>query len=97
MLYVGPDQQIHDDGFGMSTAPAYMLTSDGQRLELDTAYATSLTRQFQQSFRSRLPLGDAVARVTKAFGVQPCTPCQERQRAMNRFGDRFAEWTGWRR
>jgi hypothetical protein len=101
MIYIGPDQQLHDDGYGMQTAPAYGLSSSGERYELGYEQATELTRSFQASFQSRLPLGDAVARMTKAVGIQslfrdsqgsPCSPCQARQAAMNRFGDRVAAW-----
>ncbi len=28
-------------------------------------------------------LGDMVAGITKAFGVQPCSPCEERRRKLN--------------
>jgi hypothetical protein len=28
-------------------------------------------------------LGDMVAGITKFFGVQPCTPCEQRRRAFN--------------
>lgn len=28
-------------------------------------------------------LGDLVARATKAVGIEPCTPCEARRRAMN--------------
>ena len=31
-----------------------------------------------------LGLGDAVANVTQALGIQPCTPCQQRKEALNR-------------
>ncbi len=94
MYYVGPDNQIRDDGYGMQTAPAYGVTVSGERYELDPAYATRLAKHYQASMRSRLPLGDVVARMTKAVGIQPCTPCQARQAAMNRFGDRLASWRG---
>jgi hypothetical protein len=30
-------------------------------------------------------LGDAIKRVTYAFGVQPCGGCQQRAAALNRF------------
>lgn len=28
-------------------------------------------------------LGDAVKRLTEAFGVHPCTPCEKRQQELN--------------
>jgi hypothetical protein len=95
MFYVGPDNQIHDDGYGMQTAPAYAVGEDGARLELPPEHRARLTRQYQAQFQSRLPLGNAVARMTKAVGIQSCTPCQARQAAMNQFGDRLAGF--WRR
>jgi hypothetical protein len=97
MLYVAPDGSILDDGYGMATAPAYAVDEHGARLELSPEDALGLTRQYQAQFRSRLPLGDAVARVTKAVGIQPCTPCEARQRAMNQFGDRLAGYLPWQR
>jgi hypothetical protein len=32
---------------------------------------------------SHVPIGDAVARVTKALGVKTCTPCEMRRKKMN--------------
>jgi len=29
-------------------------------------------------------LGDAIARATRAVGIQPCAPCKRRQAALNR-------------
>lgn len=95
MFFIGPDNQIRDDGYGMQTAPAYAVNERGTRLELSAEDATALTRRWRAEFQSRLPLGDAVARMTKAVGIQPCTPCQARQAAMNQFGDRVASF--WRR
>jgi len=34
-------------------------------------------------------LGDAVERVTHALGLQRCTPCEERRRAMNQLAPRI--------
>jgi hypothetical protein len=28
--------------------------------------------------------GDVIARVTKAFGIQPCAPCEKRRQYLNR-------------
>lgn len=30
-------------------------------------------------------LGDAIAKVTKAVGIKPCAPCEERRRKLNRW------------
>lgn len=41
-------------------------------------------RQIRVPFLRRpLGAGDAVANVTKAFGVKPCTPCEQRRRWLN--------------
>ena len=90
-MYYVVNQEIYDDGYGMQTAPAYGVDAQGSRYELAPEYARELTMRYQAQM-SRLPLGDAVARVTKAFGVEPCSPCQRRQAAMNSFGDRLAGW-----
>lgn len=42
--------------------------------------------------RQTMGLGDVVAAATKAVGIQPCTPCQARQAALNRLLPRV-----WRR
>lgn len=39
--------------------------------------------------KSRLPLGDAVAKVTTAVGITPCGSCKERQKDLNDFGDKL--------
>lgn len=39
----------------------------------------------------RLQLGDAVATVTKAVGIEPCEECKKRQAFLNSFGDRLAK------
>jgi hypothetical protein len=94
MLYVATNGQLYDDGYGMQTAPAYAMNERNERVELAPEVSQRLTEVFRQSYESRLPLGDAVARVTGAFGMKPCAPCQKRQAALNRFGDRVARW--WR-
>lgn len=33
----------------------------------------------------RGPVGDSVARVTRALGARPCEPCEERKVFLNRF------------
>jgi hypothetical protein len=35
--------------------------------------------------RRPIRAGDAVARVTRAFGIKPCLPCKRRQARMNRW------------
>ena len=86
--------QLFDDGYGMQTAPAYGLDVFNHRYELSPEVADELTRRYQAK-HSRLPLGNAVARVTKAFGAQPCAPCQRRQAMLNEMGDRIAGyWRG---
>jgi len=37
--------------------------------------------------KSRFPIGDVIARLTGAVGIQPCAPCKRRQEALNRAGD----------
>lgn len=90
MYYVAPDGRFYDDGRGTETAPAYGVSADGSRHELDEGYAFALTERFARDAASAFPIGDYVARVTKAFGFEPCTPCEERRRALNRLGDRAA-------
>jgi hypothetical protein len=90
MYYVGQDGQIQDDGHGLDTAPAYALSRDGSRLELEPPLAEDLTRRFLTENRSRLPIGDLVAAVARGFGIEACAPCKRRQAALNRFGDRVA-------
>lgn len=94
-MYYMLDGQVFDDGYGMETAPAYGLDAFNHRYELPLEQARELTRLYQ-SYHSRAPIGDAVARVTKAVGIKPCAPCQRRQAAMNEFGDRIAgRIAGW--
>jgi hypothetical protein len=100
MFYVAIDQKIYDDGHGMNTAPGYGLNEFNERYELDQAEAEALTKRYEDALslrvaRSRFPIGDAVARMTQAVGIQPCPPCKRRQAALNQFGDRVADW--WRR
>jgi hypothetical protein len=96
LFYVAIDQRIYDDGHGMHTAPAYGLNEFNERYELDPADAEALTKRYEDVLAlrstSRLPIGDAVARVTRAVGMQPCPPCKRRQAALNQFGDRVADW-----
>jgi hypothetical protein len=89
MYYVAPTG-IYDDGYGMSSAPAYGIDESGQRYELAPAYAAELTQRFARETAGRLPIGNAIARVTKAVGMKPCTPCAKRQAALNGFGNAIA-------
>lgn len=96
MYFVSPDQSILDDGYEMQTAPAYGLNADQTRYELDSEYAFQLTRRWISENKrrvplSRFPLGDAVARVTRAAGIEPCEPCNHRKDVLNRLGDRAVE------
>jgi len=92
MYYVASDGQIADDGQGLATAPAYAVSPEGQRLELDPGEAQALTSRFYAENKSRLPIGDLVAAVARGFGIEACQPCKRRQAALNRFGDRVAFW-----
>ena len=100
MFFVAIDQKIYDDGHGMVTAPAYGLDAFNERFELDPAEAAALTKRYEDAMAarqtrfaaSRIPIGDAVARMTRAVGIQPCPPCKRRQAALNQFGDRVADW-----
>jgi len=38
-----------------------------------------------------LGLGDAVAKVTQAVGIKPCSPCEERRRKLNE-AVQFKSW-----
>jgi hypothetical protein len=48
------------------------------------------TPQDVAAMRSMFPLGDIVASLTSAVGIQPCEPCKRRQEMLNSVGDRFA-------
>jgi hypothetical protein len=89
MFFVAPNREVYDDGQGASTWPAYGLDEYNRRYELEPAYAADLTKRWQAQ-NSRLPIGNAIARVTKAVGIAPCPPCQQRQAMLNRIGDRMA-------
>jgi hypothetical protein len=40
--------------------------------------------QFAQAHRcTHRGMGDLIAQATKAVGIQPCTPCEERRRQLN--------------
>jgi hypothetical protein len=90
MYAIGQDGQIFDDGHGLETSPAYALSPDGSRLELEPKMAAELTKKFLAENRSRLPIGDLVAAVARGFGIAPCAPCKRRQAALNRWGDAAA-------
>jgi len=105
VYFIAPDSNIYDDGHGMTTWPAYGVDEYDRRYELDATDAAALTQQWKtdsnlrdSGSRSRFPIGDAVARVTKAVGIAACVPCQQRQATLNKFGDRLAGyWNGDRR
>jgi len=97
MYYVSPGGQIFDDGYGMTSSPAYGIDASGQRYELAPVYAAELTQRFASETAGRLPIGNAIARVTKAVGMKPCTPCAKRQAALNGFGDAVARGLGFGR
>lgn len=41
-------------------------------------------QQFAKNHRcTRIGMGDVIARGTKALGVKPCSPCEERRRKLN--------------
>jgi hypothetical protein len=98
MYYVSAGGQIFDDGYGMNSSPAYGIDDRGARYELAPPYAAELTQRFaKETTAGRLPIGNAIARVTKAVGMKPCTPCARRQAALNGFGDAVAQRLGFGR
>ena len=90
MYFIGQDGLVHDDGYGGASAPAYAVDESGARRELLPRVAQALTDRFARDARGRFPIGDAVAAVTSAAGIAPCSPCQRRQEMLNRFGERIA-------
>jgi hypothetical protein len=94
MYYVAVNGQIYDDSYGMDSAPAYGIDGSGSRYELPSDDAAALTQRFAREKAGRLPIGNAVARVTKAVGMKPCTPCAKRQAALNNFGNAVAQRFG---
>lgn len=90
MYYVAVNGQIYDDSYGMSSAPAYGIDGSGQRYELAPDESAALTQRFARETAGRLPIGNAIARVTKAVGMKPCAPCAKRQAALNGFGNAIA-------
>lgn len=105
MYYVAHDGQIYDDGRGDWTN-AYAVGPGGQRLGLSPDVASRLTQRYYADhpppaigglpaekiaeIRSRFPIGDVIASLTTAAGIQPCAPCKRRQAALNAMGDRVA-------
>ena len=92
MLYVAADKNVYDDGYGMGYSSAYGVDAQGRTYKLDPQTEAQLTQRYAQESRGRLPLGNAVARVTKAVGFQPCVPCAQRQATLNQLGDRIAKY-----
>jgi len=105
VYYVGPNGRVFDDGFG-DQLRAYGVDLDGRRYALLPEVEERLTARYMAdhppmsfgalsaervaAIRSRFPIGDAIAKVTSAVGIQPCAPCKKRQAALNALGDRFA-------
>lgn len=87
MFYIGLNGEIMDDGQGDGVA--YALGPWGERRELLPEDAQRLTEQWRMQQKSRLPVGDWVARATSAVGIAPCSPCKRRQMALNELGDRL--------
>jgi hypothetical protein len=90
VYYVSANGQIYDDSYGMNSAPAYGIDGNGERYELAPDESAALTQRFARETAGRLPIGNAIARVTKAVGMKPCTPCAKRQAALNGFGNAIA-------
>ncbi len=42
--------------------------------------------------RNQAGLGDIVARATSAVGIKPCASCEDRQAALNAWGEKYAEY-----
>lgn len=38
-----------------------------------------------------MKLGDAIAKVTHAVGIEPCESCKERQKKLNEFSDKISD------
>ena len=49
----------------------------------------STVHEFAVQHQHYYGAGDVVAGVTRALGVKPCTPCEARQQAMNRWMPRL--------
>lgn len=54
------------------------------RAEFRASFANDCARASSQLRQTHYAVGDGIARVTKALGIAPCTPCQARQAALNR-------------
>lgn len=65
------------------------------KLDRGTDGQPSPSRQYQVRMPYVPPegigLGDVIARMTQAIGVKPCTPCKQRQEALNQ-RVRLTEW-----
>lgn len=109
MYFKAPDGNIYDDGTGDSRRP-FELDAQGRALPLPPAEAQALVRAWYADHppaaigglssaevaqsRSRFPIGDVIARLTKSVGIKPCAPCRQRQAALNQAGDRLAGFFG---
>lgn len=50
--------------------------------------AMPFTAQDVQAMTNMFPLGDMIAKLTSAVGIQPCEPCKRRQEMLNAIGAR---------
>jgi len=107
VYYLGPDGKVYDDGRGdgersygvgptgqpyelAPAAEAELLWRYREDHSRDAGLSPDKLAQLQ-ALKSRIPLGDVIARITGAMGIQPCAPCKQRQAALNRAGDWGAE------
>lgn len=51
---------------------------------------TPVSAQTVAVFRSRFPVGDAIAMLTGLVGIESCAPCKRRQQILNQWGDDLA-------
>ncbi len=105
MYFLAPDGNIYDDGRG-DWSHAYGVAEDGRTYALGHFATEQLTTRYYAEhppaaigslkpeavaeIRSRFPIGDVIAKLTGAAGIQPCAPCKRRQAALNQFGERVA-------
>jgi len=63
---------------------------EGFALMSMTAPAEGGAPETEQAAKSKLPLGDYVAKATEAVGIKPCGGCKKRQAKLNEIGDKIA-------
>jgi hypothetical protein len=94
VYFVSADGSVADDGDMSPSAVPYAIDAYGGRHALPPDYEAALGDSYRAllaaQIQGRMRLGDVVARMTQAMGVQPCAPCKRRQEWLNRFGDRIA-------